>query len=74
MFLDCVFGVRGWRKFKVEGKRRIEDDFYNLVKATEWRWCYFHSWEKLRRKLIKKCRKFCEDRERYINNKYLVYE
>ena len=34
LLMDRVFGgkgVRGWRKFDTEGKRRIEDDSYNVV-------------------------------------------
>ena len=68
-----VLGVRGQRRFVVEGKRWIENDLYNLVKANEWVWWCIYSWESWET-LVNKCCNLYEGTERYVNNKYMLYE
>lgn len=70
LFLDHVedeksggFGVKG----KKNGERLSPFGIGNC--KIYW---YFYSWEKLREKLVNKCSKFHEHRERYTSNKYLV--
>lgn len=68
-----VLGVRGQGRFVIKGKRWIEDDLYNLVKANEWMWWCIYSWESWET-LVNKCCNLYEGTERYVNNKYMIYE